>query len=63
MTDEGYKDYEVAGVVVKAKKTPGGGFYHIILPDGSRLRHLASVFEDMAKEAPTTDTTKVPEVR
>jgi hypothetical protein len=34
----------------QAKKTDGGGWYHIILSDGSRLRHLAKVVEKLAKE-------------
>lgn len=48
--DKGYKEYVVAGVTIKAKKSDGGGFYFIIMPDGSRLRHLAEVFETMATE-------------
>jgi hypothetical protein len=48
--DKGYKEYVVAGVTIRAKKSDGGGFYFIIMPDGSRLRHLASVFETMAME-------------
>ena len=34
----------------QAKKTDGGGWYHIILSDGLRLRHLAKVVEELAKE-------------
>ena len=34
----------------QAKKTEGGLWYHIILNNGDRLRHLAKVVEEMAKE-------------
>ena len=34
----------------QAKKTDGGIWYHIILSDGLRLRHLAKVVEELAKE-------------
>jgi hypothetical protein len=34
----------------QAKKTDGGIWYHIILSDGSRLRHLAKVVEELAEE-------------
>ena len=47
--EPGYKEYLVKGVVVQAKKSPGGKFYFIILPGGDRLVHLALIFEQMAK--------------
>ena len=34
----------------QAKKTEGGGWYHIILSNGQRLRHLAKVVEELAEE-------------
>ncbi len=43
--EKGYKKYKINGIEIQAKKTPGGGWYWIILPDGQRLRHLANVFE------------------
>ena len=48
--EKGYKEYFVGDVKVQAKKTPGGMFYFIILPNGERMRHLAEVFERLAKE-------------
>ena len=33
-----------------AKKTEGGGWYHIVLPNGQRLRHVAKVVEELAEE-------------
>ena len=50
MTEPGFKEYEIAGVVVQAKKSPGGGFYEVITPDGTRLRYIAEVFESVARE-------------
>jgi len=46
----GYKEYMVAGLLVTAKKSDGGGFYEVILPDGSTYRYLADVFETVAEE-------------
>lgn len=46
--EPGYTEYLVKGVVVQAKKSPGGKFYFIILPGGERLIHLTEVFEKMA---------------
>lgn len=46
--NKGYKKYTVNGVEIQAKKTPGGGWYHIILPNGERMRHTAEVFERLA---------------
>ena len=50
MTEPGFKEYEISGVVVQAKKSPGGGFYEVITPDGTRLRYIAEVFESVARE-------------
>ncbi len=50
MIEPGYKEYQIAGVTVQAKKSPGGGFYDVIAPDGEHLRYVAEVFEDMARE-------------
>ena len=49
MTEPGFKEYEISGVVVEAKKSPGGGFYEVIMPDGERLRYIAEVFETVAR--------------
>jgi len=46
--EKGYKKYKVDGIEIQAKKTPGGGWYWIILPDGSRIRHLTEVFERLS---------------
>jgi hypothetical protein len=60
MLEPGYKEYLVKGVVVQAKKTPGGRFYYIILPGGERITHLAEVFEKVATlmEVPIGHCTK-----
>ncbi len=50
MTEPGFKEYLIAGVVVQAKKSPGGGFVEVIMPDGERLRYLAEAFDTVAKE-------------
>jgi hypothetical protein len=45
----GYKEYTVQGKIILAKKLmPGGGFYTIILPNGSPMRHLSKNFEEIA---------------
>lgn len=44
------KKYRIAGIVVEAVKSEGGGFYDItVLPTGEKLRYLAEVFETVAK--------------
>ena len=44
------KQYLVAGIVVEATKSEGGGFYDItILRTGEKVRYLAEVFETVAK--------------
>jgi hypothetical protein len=44
------KQYLVAGIVVEATKSEGGGFYDVtILRTGERVRYLAEVFEAIAK--------------
>ena len=43
------KQYLVAGIVVEAVKSEGGGFYDItILRTGEKVRYLAEVFETVA---------------
>jgi len=46
---DGYLEYSISGITVKAKLPPGGVRYDVILPDGSHVKILARVFEDMAK--------------
>lgn len=44
------KLYTVAGFVVEATKSEGGGFYDIkVVATGNRYRFLADVFEMVAK--------------
>lgn len=44
------KQYWVAGVLVEAVKSAGGGFYDITIPaTGETVRYLAKVFEAVAK--------------
>jgi len=44
------KQYLVAGIVVEAVKSEGGGFYDVtILRTGEKVRYLAEVFETVAK--------------
>ncbi len=53
--DEGYKSWRMKDdptSVFLAKKTEGGGWYYIILTDGSRLRHTAGVVERLAELVP-----------
>lgn len=46
---ETIKQYLVAGIVVEATKSEGGGFYDItILRTGEKVRYLAEVFETVA---------------
>ena len=43
-------NYTVAGIVVEAVKSEGGGFYDVtILRTGEKVRYLADVFETVAK--------------
>lgn len=44
------KKFQVAGIVVEAVRSEGGGFYTITLPNGETHRVLAEVFETVAKE-------------
>jgi hypothetical protein len=62
MTNE-TKQYWVAGILVEAVRSPGGGFYEITTPTGEKYRYLADVFETVAKPytGPEIDTTRVPE--
>ncbi len=47
------KQYLVAGIVVEATKSEGGGFYDItILATGEKVRYLAEVFETVAVPYP-----------
>jgi hypothetical protein len=50
--------YWVAGVLVEAVKSEGGGFYEITTPTGAKFRYLAEVFETVAKPytSPKIDT-------
>lgn len=44
------KQYLVAGIVVEATKSEGGGFYDVtVLLTGAKYRFLAEVFEAVAK--------------
>jgi hypothetical protein len=44
------RKYLVAGVVVEAVKSEGGGFYDVLIPaTGQRERYVAKVFEEIAK--------------
>jgi len=52
--EPGYSWWTMNGVTFQAKKSDGGGFYFIILPDGERMRHLADVLETVAKPVPAT---------
>jgi hypothetical protein len=42
------KQYLIAGIVVEATKSEGGGFYDVVLPDGEKCRYLADIFETVA---------------
>jgi hypothetical protein len=50
--DTGYQKWRMkdGSGEFSAKKTAGGGWYYIILSDGSRLRHTADVVERLAEE-------------
>ncbi len=42
--------YLVAGILVEATKSEGGGFYELtVLATGDKQRYLAEVFESVAK--------------
>ena len=44
------KTYLVAGILVEAAKSEGGGFYEItVLATGQKYQYLADVFESVAK--------------
>ncbi len=44
------KQYLVAGVLVEATKSEGGGFYELtVVATGDKQRYLADVFEAVAK--------------
>ena len=44
------KQYLIAGILVEATKSEGGGFYEIkVLATGEKFRFLADVFETVAK--------------
>jgi len=45
------KQYLVAGILVEAVKSEGGGFYELtVVKTGQNQRYLADVFEAVAKE-------------
>ena len=62
MANQG-KQYMVAGIVVEAVKSEGGGFYDVtVLLTGVKMRVLADVFEEIAVSYNgPTDTTEVPQ--
>jgi hypothetical protein len=44
------KKYLVAGILVEAVKSEGGGFYELtVVATGQKQRYLAEVFESVAK--------------
>jgi len=44
------KKYLIAGILVEATKSEGGGFYELtVLATGDKQRYLADVFESVAK--------------
>lgn len=44
------KQYLIAGIVVEAAKSEGGGFYDItVSATGEKMRYLVEVFETVAK--------------
>lgn len=44
------KQYLVAGILVEAAKSEGGGFYELtVVATGQKQRYLAEVFEMVAK--------------
>jgi hypothetical protein len=48
------KQYLVAGILVEAVKSEGGGFYELtVVATGQKQRYLAGVFEMVAKEVYT----------
>jgi hypothetical protein len=55
--------YWVAGILVEAVKSAGGGFYEVTDPTGRKYRFIAEVFETVATPytGPEIDTTRVPE--
>lgn len=47
------KKYLVGGILVKAVKSEGGGFYELtVLATGDKQRYLADVFEQVAEQVP-----------
>ena len=46
---DGYKEYVIASLTVRAQKSEGGGFYDVIFPDGEHMKYLSEVFETVAK--------------
>lgn len=47
---DGYREYTIAGVVIKAKLSPAAIRYDVILPSGERMRVQVEIFEKMATE-------------
>jgi len=43
-----WNEYTIANLTVKAKKSPGGGFYDVSFNDNENYRYLADVFETVA---------------
>ena len=50
--DKGYKQFKMkdGSGTFMAKKSEGGGWYYIILSNGTRLRNLAVSIESIAEE-------------
>lgn len=50
------KQYFVAGILVEAVKSEGGGFYELtVVKTGNKQRYLAEVFEMVAKPVTRKD--------
>lgn len=45
-----FKLYTVDGIQVKARKSVGGGFYHVVLPNGEEQSVVKWAFESVATE-------------
>lgn len=55
------KQYLVAGIIVEAVKSEGGGFYDVtVIKTGDKQRYLADVFESVAKPLGQCKTHKTP---
>ena len=43
-----WNEYRIANLIVRAKKSPGGGFYDVEFSEREKYRYLADVFETVA---------------